>query len=86
MHTFQHFSPSFTPYTFPLIHFIGIKNISVIGIYIIITIKSMIEFIDNDKHLYFLDDESLNKICKTIIRHSIKINIKKKYKMIEYSL
>ena len=46
----------------------------------------MIEFINDDKHLYFLDDESLNKICKTTIKHNIKINIKNKYKLIEYFL
>jgi hypothetical protein len=63
-----------------------IKNISVIGIYITITIKSIIEFMNDDKHLNCLEDESLNKICKITIKHNIKINIKKKYKIIEYSL
>ena len=46
----------------------------------------MIEFINNDKHLYFFEDELLNKICKITIKHNKKINIKKKYKIIEYSL
>jgi hypothetical protein len=81
----QHASESFTPYTFPSTHLIGIKNISVIGIYITITIKSIIEFINDDKHLNILEDE-LNKICKITIKHNIKINTKKKYKTIEYTL
>ena len=67
-------------------HFIGIKNISVIGIYIIITIKSMIEFMKDDKYINILDDELLNKICKTTIKHNIKIKINNKYNIIEYSL
>jgi len=58
----------------------------VIGIYKIITIKSMIEFMNDDIHLYVLDDESLNKICKATIKHNININTKKKYKIIEYTL
>ena len=46
----------------------------------------MIEFMNDDMHLNILDDESLNKICKTTIRHNMKIIIKKIYKIIEYSL
>ena len=46
----------------------------------------MIEFMKDDKYLNILEDELLNKICKTTIKHNIKINIKKKYKIIEYSL
>ena len=56
-----------------------------IGIYITITIKSIIELINDDKHLNFLEDE-LNKICKITIKHNIKINTKKKYKITEYTL
>ena len=41
---------------------------------------------NDDMHLNILDDESLNKICKTIIKHNIKIKAMKKYKIIENSL
>jgi len=53
-----------------------------IGIYKIITIKSMIEFMNDDIYLYVLDDESLNKICKAAIKHNININTKKNIRLL----
>ena len=40
---------------------------------------------NDDKHLNFLEDESLNKICKITIKHNKKINANKIYKIIEYT-
>ena len=46
----------------------------------------MIEFMKYDKYLNILDDELLNKICKTTIKNNIKIKINNKYNIIEYYL
>ena len=41
---------------------------------------------NDDKHLNFLEDESLNKICKITIKNNKNVSAKKIYKIIEYTL